>query len=219
MERCLASSKLQEARTAHLHVLKPCSRVLMLGEGPGRLLETLIQSMPHAQFVVVDQSRPMMEQATQVLIASGCDPGQFTWLHVDALHTDLGTETFDLVTTPFFLDCFTQPQLTSLIPRIANACKPDASWLLADFQVPAGKGWQKVRARWVHWVMYQFFRRVTSIAANHWTDPDCFLSAAGFHLLSRKESNYGLIRSDLWRRGDGSVPVRAGLRPDLRNVG
>ena len=210
MERCLALNELQEARTAHLHVLPPCSRVLMLGEGPGRLLETLVQRMPSAQFMVVDQSQQMIAQAKQALTSTGLDVDQINWVHSDALELGFGTEPFDLVATPFFLDCFTQSQLNSLIPGIADVCKPDACWLVTDFQIPPTKGWRRTRAKWIHWLMYLFFRRATSIAAKNWIDPDGLLSAAGFELLSREESNSGLIRSDIWRRGNESMTMRAG---------
>lgn len=210
MERCLALSKLQTARSAHLHLVPPCARVLMLGEGPGRLLEALVQKMPSADFVVVDQSQQMIEQAKRALIASGFDVRRITWEHGDVFELGFEKGSFDLVTTPFFLDCFTQSQLRLLIPRIANVCNPDAFWLLTDFQIPATKGWQQARAKWIHWLMYLFFRKVTSIAAENWIDPDAFISAAGFELSSRKESNAGLIRSDIWKRGNKSMTMRAG---------
>ncbi len=182
----------------------------MLGEGPGRLLETLLTRMPSAHFVVVDQSQQMIHQAKQVLTFSGLAIDRITWMHSDALELDFGTSSFDLVTTPFFLDCFTPSQLSFLIPGIASQCKPDASWLVTDFQIPETKGWRRARAKWIHWLMYLFFRRVTVIAANRWIDPDRFLSATGFKLLSRKESNLGLIRSDMWRRDKESMTVRTG---------
>ena len=182
----------------------------MLGEGPGRLLEALVQKMPSADFVVVDQSQKMIAQAKRALSVSGFDSERITWVHGDALDLGFETGSFDLVTTPFFLDCFTQSQLSLLIPALANVCKPDAFWLLTDFQIPATKGWQQARAKWIHWLMYLFFGKVTSIAAEKWIDPDGYLSAAGFELLSRKESDSGLIRSDVWQRGNESMAMRTG---------
>ncbi|MBT7537209.1 MAG: class I SAM-dependent methyltransferase, partial [Verrucomicrobia bacterium] len=145
MENCLALNALQDARTAHLRSLKPHSHILMLGEGPGRLLEVLVHRMPSARFTVVDQSLGMLEQAETAVNASEYDSERIRWVHGDALNLELCEEPFDLVTTPFFLDCFTQDQLTRLIPWIAGNCSSGASWLLADFQIPNQAGWQRTR--------------------------------------------------------------------------
>ena len=200
MEVCLALCKLQDARTAHLSNMTPGSRVLMLGEGPGRLLEVLARRMPRAQFTVVDQSQSMLFQAKKALMGDERDTDRIHWVHGDVLEADLGKEPYDLVTTPFFLDCFTQAQLAQLIPRISACCSQNAYWLLADFQIPLHKGLQRTRAKWIHQLMYLFFRRVTGMHATHWVDPQGYIERAGFQLQDRLESNLGLIRSDLWKR-------------------
>jgi hypothetical protein len=46
--------------------------------------------------------------------------------------------------------------------------------------------------------MYAFFRRLTDLHARAVTDPDPFLTAAGFRLAGRKSAEWGLLRADRW---------------------
>ncbi|MGN6556040.1 MAG: class I SAM-dependent methyltransferase, partial [Verrucomicrobiota bacterium] len=77
--------------------------------------------------------------------------------------------------------------------------QPNASWLLADFQAPAS-GLARFRARLILKSMYAFFRVVTRLPANRLTPPEEFLRSHGFKLLEHRESDWGLLRSDLWKR-------------------
>ena len=101
--------------------------------------------------------------------------------------------------THFFLDCFREDQLRVLIPRIAGAAKPHATWLLGDFKV-AERGFWRVRSEVVLAVMYLFFRGVTGLPARRLTVPDGMLRAAGFRCERRLEFDRGLLHSDLWSR-------------------
>lgn len=199
-ERLLAGDLLQQARTAHLEMVMQSRNVLMLGEGPGRLLEQLYQKLPSARFLVLDQSQAMLDQAQQVMHARFPDSSRVDWLNRDILTQGMPDGSFDLITTPFFLDCFTQDQLETLIPSIASHCTRDCDWLLTDFQIPRSGRLRRWRAKCIHRIMYVFFQIVTGIKAAHLADPDTFLQAAGFKRLKRREFNLGLIRSDHWKR-------------------
>ncbi|MDG1890686.1 MAG: class I SAM-dependent methyltransferase [Verrucomicrobiota bacterium] len=204
MECLLAGNKLQIGRLAHLAHMSDVSHILMLGEGPGRLLEVVAQRFPIAEITVVDQSHCMLAQARQTLKRSNLDPSTIRFIQGDIFNIILPRERFDLVTTPFFLDCFNSNQLIELISRVSLACTTNCHWLLADFQLPETGVWRKMRARCVLGLMYTFFRLVTGITATGWENPDRFLAASGFNLQIRTEYEWGLIRSDWWCRGSRS---------------
>jgi ubiquinone/menaquinone biosynthesis C-methylase UbiE len=211
MEKLVAGKILQEARTAHTDKLQQPSNVLMLGEGPGRLLAHLLDRLPSAHFLVMDQSQGMLNQALKCLQRTHSDCSRITWLNRNILTQDIPDGPYDLITTPFFLDCFTQDQLDLIIPSIASRSAQQCHWLLIDFQIPATGKFRSTRARCVHRLMYTFFRIITGIDADHVVEPDSLMEAAGFRRLSRLEFNAGLIRSDLWRRvgkisGNGGRP-------------
>ena len=52
----------------------------------------------------------------------------------------------------------------------------------------------------IHALMYAFFRASTGIEARRVTPPDADLAAAGFTLVRRELSNFGLLHADLWAR-------------------
>jgi hypothetical protein len=48
--------------------------------------------------------------------------------------------------------------------------------------------------------MYAFFRVVVALPARRLTPPDRLLEQQGFRLDGRRDREWGLLRSDLWRR-------------------
>ena len=65
MEFLLAGSLLQRARMQYLEGMPQPRKILLLGEGPGRLLEALLLRFPTAQCTVVDASQKMIQVATE----------------------------------------------------------------------------------------------------------------------------------------------------------
>jgi ubiquinone/menaquinone biosynthesis C-methylase UbiE len=122
------------------------------------------------------------------------------FIHGDALRWRVPRQTFDLIVTHFFLDCFRPSEIEELVASFAQAARANAVWLLADFQIPAA-GLFRMRAQLIHWIMYRFFRIVTALPARRLTPPDPLLRAANFALRERRVSEGGLLHSDLWQRG------------------
>jgi ubiquinone/menaquinone biosynthesis C-methylase UbiE len=141
----------------------------------------------------------MLECARARLRKEGSSTQAITFIHADILEWSPPADSFDLIVTHFFLDCFQPGQLESIVSRLAAAARPGAKWLLADFQVPDA-GWRKVRASWILALMYWFFRRTTHLPAQYLAAPDAFLAKNGFTLQQRCQFDWGLLHSDLWLR-------------------
>jgi len=199
METLLAGEILARARREHLTQLpdREGLRVLVLGEGPGRYLETLLARNAAAKIVVVENSARMIEAAGRAIGSVGRRRVEF--LHRDATRWEPEPGAFDVVATHFFLDCFPAAVLAERVPRWSSGLAVGGVWLVSDFQVPE-QGWRGLRARWIHALMYAFFRVATGLEAQRWTDPDPFLEGAGLRLEARTRLNHGLVRSDLWRK-------------------
>lgn len=198
MELLLAGEKLQRCRTAFLGQIAPPRNVLICGEGNGRFLAECVRKFPTARFTCLDASARMLALAKRRLERLGLPNDQVHFIHSDALQwrsPERGA--FDLIVTHFFLDCFTRDQVEMLVRRLSSAATPNASWLLGDFQIPSD-GFQKVRARVIHFMMYAFFRVVTKLPAHYLTPPDEFLSASGFILRQRHVTDLGLLHTDWW---------------------
>ena len=141
----------------------------------------------------------MLEQARRRLGAYGLASARVEFRQADVLCWSAHPGTYDFVATHFFFDCFRSEQLERIISQLAERTTPDANWLIADFQAPP-VGWKRVRSRLILWAMYAFFRTVTRLPARELTAPDAALLRAGFTLHCRTESEWGLLRSDWWKR-------------------
>lgn len=199
MEWVLAGNKLQQCRTAFLPQQANSTNVLILGEGNGRFLVECRRILRSARIVCLDASERMLDLARQRLHRSGLGTANVEFLTMDALTWAPPQHCFDLIVTHFFLDCFRSEQLGLLLPRLASSAGPEASWLLADFQIPQS-GLARCRAVIIHRLMYWFFGVATRLPARRLTPPDPWLLAHGFQLRERRVTDWGLLRSDLWQR-------------------
>ncbi len=199
MEGVQAGSKLQRGRTAFLSALPAPRRALLVGEGNGRFLVELLRVHPALRIVCVDASARMIECARTRLRAHHRDADAVQFVHADLLEWSPPPESFDLIVTHFFLDCFSPAQIAGIVARLAAVAAPDAHWLLADFHEPPS-GWARWRARWILRTMYLFFRWTTRLPAARLTPPDPFLEEHGFALRERRLWEWGLLHSDLWAR-------------------
>jgi len=202
MERLAAGGKMQKARTDFLEVIPVPRRILTLGEGHGPFLLECCRRFPEASIICVDASQGMMAQAREALKRSGLNDARVQWVHADVLIWEPPVASFDLIVTHFFLDCFTEDQIRTLVPRIGKAADRDATWLMADFQVSPQGGWKRIRSRMILALLYVFFGVMTRVSARRLIAPDPHLQAAGWRLYRRAEYEWGLLKSDWWTAGD-----------------
>jgi ubiquinone/menaquinone biosynthesis C-methylase UbiE len=201
MECVLAGNKLQRCRTAFLSRVKEARNVLILGEGNGRFLVEARRVLASANITCVDASVRMLQLAQGRLSALSLSPAAVSFVHADALNWIPPKQSYDVVVSHFFLDCFQPAQLAQLLATISHAAMPEAIWLLADFQIPRRWCVCRWRAQLIHGIMYAFFRVFTNLPARRLTEPDPFLQAHGYQLRERLVVDWGLLRSDLWQRG------------------
>lgn len=201
IEGCCAGQALQRCRTAFLETLEAPARVLIVGEGDGRFLAELIRRHPRAEVTCVDASAAMLQ-----LARARIDPAaRVAFVHADILNWTPPTAFYDLIFTPFVLDCFRPDELAAVVEKLAAAAAPAARWRVSDFHIPAA-GPARWLARALLRFLYAFFREVARVPADHLTPPDDFLRCAGFVLGERKLFRGGLLHSDLWIR-PGPEPV------------
>jgi ubiquinone/menaquinone biosynthesis C-methylase UbiE len=198
MEKILAGPRLQRCRTAWLDQLAGSRRLLVAGVGHGPALADVMARHPDLHITCVDASAGMLAVARKRAQAAGLDLARLEFVHA-RLPDWTPAEKFDALATHFFLDCFTPAQLAEVIAALARDATPDARWIVSDFALPAGR-LARWRAQAVHGLMYLFFRVVTRLPARCWTEPDTILRAHGFSLAGRRDSEWGLLRADLWRR-------------------
>lgn len=194
LEAVLAGGVLQRARVAHLATLDEAENILLLGEGPGRFLAALRERRPDVPVTVVEESEAMIAEARR-----HAPDGPTEWVQADLRDWQPPAARWDALVSHCVLDCFSAETLATLVPRLAGAARPQATWLITDFALPE-PGWRRTRARAIHSLMYGSFRATTGLEARRWVDPTPWMEAAGFRLSSRNHYNHGLIRADCWQR-------------------
>ncbi len=201
LEAVTAGGKLQRCRVALLDAIPVPRRVLLAGEGHGRFLPECVRRFPNARIVVVDASTAMLDVARARLVGlSGDAAARIEFVHADVSEWEDAGGGFDLIVTQFFLDCFGADALVAVVARLGALATPDAHWLVADFQIAPG-GWARWRSRVIVDLLYRFFRIVCGIEADRLVLPDAALEMAGFARHKRLTSEWGLLKSEWWRRG------------------
>ncbi len=186
---------LQKARVHHLAHLNLASRILLLGDGDGRLLAELVKRLPAAQFVSLDQSPRMIASARARIPVREHD--RILWLCRDARQgpPDLGT--FSAIVSAFFLDCFTSSEVQSILGAFLPLLERQGLWLQVDFSLPPS-GWPRWRARcWLRF-LYLFFRRTAGISGQALPPTDSLLRAHGLIPLATQAWQAGLLRSTVY---------------------
>jgi SAM-dependent methyltransferase len=177
LEKMMFGRRLERARFHHLHQLRECRSILLLGEGDGRCLARLVGLAPQARLHCVDSSPGMLARAAARLNAA--ERARVTFIHADVLAWNPPAAAYDAVVTVFFLDCLSAAEVRQLVRQLQPALRPGARWLWADFVLPK-KGLARWRARLGLGLMYGFFRHSAGLAAHTLPPSEEILRAAGW---------------------------------------
>ncbi len=196
IEAVAAGSRLQRARLQWLDTLAGCRHILSVGEGHGRFAAACLARLPHANLTCVEASPAMMAVGQRKTRAW---EDRVQWECADVLAWQPPRK-YDAIVTCFFLDCFPPETLDAVVRRLAGSAAERAVWLVTDFAIPAA-GPARFRAQTIHALMYKFFRVCAALPARRLAAPDELLFQHDFKLTNRRAFEWGLVRSDVWRRG------------------
>lgn len=200
LEYLTLGKALESCRLHYLPQLLDRRRALVLGDGDGRFLAQLLKHNPHLHADAVDTSATMLQ-----LLRRRCEaasPNTNTRLrthHANALTfpLDNSEDSYDLVVTHFFLDCLTQPELNTLIARVAHTLPPGARWVISDFRIPRGP--MHLLAKLIIRSLYFAFRILTGLRTTHLPDHATPLTQAGLIRISQQHRLAGLLTTELWQ--------------------
>ena len=179
--------QIQQAQLKLLHHLKDCRKALILGGGTGWILPYIFQINPTLQIDYVDNAACMIDRARAYA-------GSYK-----TIRFILGTEAavpdrdYDAVVTNFFVDLFSDQQLTVLIEIIRTRLTTDAYWLVTDFE--AHTSGQRLKVN----LMYKFFRIVTGLTTGMLPMWFQTFTRAGFILIADSYMARGFIRAVAFR--------------------
>ena len=168
-------------------------QALVLGDGDGRFTARLLARNAKVQVTAVDASGAMLR-----LLSRRCAGYQH---RLNVVQCDVRgycpEPGSDLVVTHFLLDCFTDDEVNSIVPRVAATAAQNAFWLVSEFHVPGG--W----LAWPAWLfvrgLYLAFRTLTGLRVTRLPDYAVTLRRCGFEILAEAESLGGMLTSQIWK--------------------
>ncbi|MBD5778685.1 class I SAM-dependent methyltransferase [Pelagicoccus sp. NFK12] len=154
LERLSFANRLQTLRCFCIPYLTGCRNGLLIGNGDGRFSAKLLQANSSIRVDSIDISRRMLEVAQAN--ASG-HSDRLNPVHGDALKYTYPETAYDFIGLHFCLDCFSQKQIDSLLPKLTACLRPGGVIAYSDFQ--ASSFWQRAVVR----SLYLCFRAATGL--------------------------------------------------------
>lgn len=194
--------KLEHCRNEYLDELKNCKHALLLGDGDGRFLCSLLRQAPQIEVDYVELSGKMIAQARSRLVRLDEQMQQRVRFHqADLFEMPLQANSFDLICSHFLLDCLTTEETRRLADVMRHVTKTRALWIVSDFQLPSGR-WRRLHARvWVK-ALYLLFRITTGLRTQRLPSYRSSMQDAGFSLLKNRDRFAGMLTAQLWQRLD-----------------
>jgi ubiquinone/menaquinone biosynthesis C-methylase UbiE len=170
----------QQVKNAQIEALTHVpanSTVLIAGGGTGWILDEISQIYPGGITITyVDISSKMIEISKKRNLSLN----KVTFINDSIENVPLPEQRFNVIITPFFLDCFSQSSFQSIFKKLDSSLKINGLWLNIDFSSAKSSYWQKMLTK----LMYAFFRFTCKIEATE--IPSIEICFAQYNLLKEK---------------------------------
>lgn len=192
LERLVFGVRLDDARKAFFEEVVEADRVLLVGEGNGRFLKSLIGRKRVGCVKVVEKSHAMIRLMKNRVGRPRKVALEF--IEADFLRCRLGKE-FDCVVTHFFLDLFDPPAQLAIIDKLGEITTEDGTWINVDFTPP-----RTMAGRVLMWLQYTFFRLVSRIEARRCFDGSTVAAQNGWIVVGSRRFLSGFVVAKRYKR-------------------
>jgi ubiquinone/menaquinone biosynthesis C-methylase UbiE len=186
LARIVFGKHIADSQRHFLDAVNDGSKVLILGGGTGWLLAELLSRKHDCEVWYVEASQRMIALSEE---KTGAVKKNVHFIHGTEQSIPPGI-LFDFVITNFYLDLFSNESLSKVLSKIKMTMKENARWLATDF-VYRGKWWQSV----LLWIMYRFFRMMSSIEARSLPEWEQLTDEAGLITTQEKMFFGGFIKN------------------------
>jgi ubiquinone/menaquinone biosynthesis C-methylase UbiE len=190
LSRLVFGNSLYEAAAWTYSFIPSNSKILIVGGGTGTILTDL--DKPGAGFMID------YVELSSVMVSLSERRAPFNHIHVNFHQCDIMTwrdgSDYDVIITPFFLDCFGKADLELVMRRLTRLIKSDGFWCFTDFVETKSK-WQRALIR----LMYLFFRLTTGLTNDRLPDYDTVFRANSLRLTAVQTFYHGMIESRLYQ--------------------
>lgn len=160
LSRIVFGQKIKNAQINSLQYIPAGATILIAGGGTGWILEEIAEIFPEGLHITyVDKSLKMVTLSQERSI--GLNKVEFINASIEDIKLPL--QKFDVILTPFFLDCFPEKTLSPVFEKLNNGLKNEGRWINIDFYLSSKSPfWQKAMVQ----IMYLFFRLFSRIETN-----------------------------------------------------
>lgn len=201
LQRLFFGNSLVRAQNYFLAPPQKTGTVLVVGGGTGKILVEMLRQNIGQSYVYVDISKSMI-RATKRRVrryfktekADGARP------RIQYVCADIGRmplAKYDLVITPFVLDCFGDAALSLLIPKLAQALSRRGSWIFTDFHIAEGR--PQPLARLLIRFLYFCFNRFCGLQRSQLPDFPFFFRSAQLEMNAEYFFLRGLVVTRVYR--------------------
>ena len=167
-----------EAQLNFLDELPFEGRILFIGGGSGKILPNLWKLRPKLHIDFLDASQKMINKAEKRLRIRPNASISF----ISGTENDIEPDaTYDTILTFFFLDLFPTEKKLKVAKKLNTHLKKGGIWLHADFN-EAHTFMQRMREK----SMFLFFKMVSNIEADKFTDDSLVFDQLNLHLQRKK---------------------------------
>ena len=180
--------ELEKAFSFYLDRVKPYDKVLILGGGTGKILQNLDELKIPLEIDYIEISQAMLERSRKRVLEH---------INVRFVKADITTwqpeSDYNILITPFVLDCFFDHDLKSVISKFSSKLHKDGIWIFTDF-IKTQIFWQK----WLVKIMYRFFQITTGLTISTLPDFNKAFEHSNLDLSASKTFYYNLIEARVY---------------------
>ena len=183
LQRLIFGKALLNAQIAHISEIRESDNVLILGGGTGEILEHL----PLCENIdYVEKSHLMIRRAKRRLVNRPVD-----FIREDFLNFQSDRK-YDIIICPFFLDCFGEENLLTVISICKQKLTSGGKMIVIDFAENSSGSWIVKR-------MHFFFRITANLESRNLKNIHIQMLYSGFQLIDEKFSHRNKLFSRLYR--------------------
>lgn len=187
LKRLVFGKQIENATNHFLKQIPSNSKILIIGGGTGGILRNFNTSH---QIKYLELSAAMLKKAKSINLKVNVE-----FIEADILEWTT-YEKFDFIITPFVLDCFSEKQLTIILPKLKNTLNKEGKWIQTDF-------YPKTRSHklLIH-IMYLFFNLATNLKVKDLADFDSLFEKYEFILKRKALFCHSMVESKIYKQID-----------------
>lgn len=184
LERLVYGGRLQRGRSCFLTELAQCRNLLLLGEGNGRFLRSLLAANPGCRATVVEIS-PKMTRSARAALSPG-QAARVSWQQQSVFTVQLEAAAFDAVVTHYLFDLFEPREQECLLLLGQKVLAPGGLWQDTEFLCSGASAASRLRNRLMLALNYRVLGSLCDFSARRLADHLPLFANAGLTLRAEQ---------------------------------